>query len=300
MTASTPAATQATTPGATRATTRDPDLLPGQGGFRFGRALETTGAWLLGILWLVPLLYALWASVHSGDAATTFDLTAPLTGDNFATVWNGAPFNRYYLNTVLLVLGILAGQLVLGILAAYAFARFRFVGSNLAFALVLVQLMIAPDILISENYTTMATLGLVDTIPAIGLPYIASAFGIFLLRQTFKSLPIELDEAAEIEGCGRLGRLWRVYVPLAKPTIVAYGLVSVSTHWNNFLWPLVITNSVNSRPLTVGLAVYNGTESGINWPLLSAATVLVVAPLLIAFLIFQRQFVQSFMRAGIR
>jgi len=89
-------------------------------------------------------------------------------------------------------------------------------------------------------------------------------------------------------------------VPLARPTLVAYGLVSVSTHWNNFLWPLVITNSVNARPLTVGLAVYNGTESGIDWTLMSAATVLVVAPLLIAFLIFQRQFVQSFMRAGIR
>lgn len=276
------------------------DAVPGQSGLQVGRAAETVGAWLLGILWLLPLLYAVWASVHTRDAATSFDLTAPLTLDNFVTVWGGAPFDRYYLNTVLLVSGILAGQLVLGVLAAYAFARFRFVGKNIAFALVLIQLMIAPDILISENYSTMASLQLVDTIPAIGLPYIASAFGIFLLRQTFKSLPIELDEAAEIEGCGRLGRLWRVYVPLAKPTIVAYGLVSVSTHWNNFLWPLVITNSVNARPLTVGLAVYNGTESGVDWTLLSAATVLVVAPLLVAFLIFQRQFVQSFMRAGIR
>ncbi|GAA1136094.1 carbohydrate ABC transporter permease [Ornithinicoccus hortensis] len=280
--------------------TTNVETLPGQGGMRPGRILETAGAWLLGILWLIPLVFAVWASVHHRDAATSFDLTAPLTFDNFASVWSGAPFGRYYLNTILLVSGILVGQLVLGVLAAYAFARFRFVGSNIAFALVLVQLMIAPDILISENYTTMASLKLVDTIPAIGLPYIASAFGIFLLRQTFKSMPIELDEAAEIEGAGRMGRLWRVYVPLAKPTLVAYGLVSVSTHWNNFLWPLVITNSVNSRPLTVGLAVYNGTESGIDWTLLSAATVLVVAPLLIAFLIFQRQFVQSFMRAGIR
>lgn len=264
------------------------------------RTLETIGAWLLGILWIAPLLFALWASIHHRDAATSFDLTAPLTFDNFISVWNGAPFDRYYLNTILLVCGILVGQLVLGVLAAYAFARFEFAGKKFAFALILVQLMIQPDVLISENYNTMATLSLVDTITAIGLPYIASAFGIFLLRQTFKSLPIELDEAAEIEGCSRLGRLWRVYVPLAKPTLVAYGLVSVATHWNNFLWPLVITNSVESRPLTVGLNVYNGTESGIDWTLLSAATMLVVAPLLIAFLIFQRQFVQSFMRAGIR
>lgn len=277
-----------------------PDQVPGSGGFALTRIVVTAGAWLLGLLWLAPLAYALWASLHHREAATRFDLTAPLTLDNFVQVWNGAPFDRYYLNTVLLVSAILAGQLVLGVLAAYAFARFEFAGKNIAFALVLVQLMIAPDILISENYTTMARLQLVDTIPGIGLPYIASAFGIFLLRQTFKSLPIELDEAAEIEGCSRLGRLWRVYVPLAKPTLVAYGLVSVSTHWNNFLWPLVITNSVDARPLTVGLAVYNGTESGVDWTLLSAATILVVAPLLVAFLIFQRQFVQSFMRAGIR
>ncbi len=264
------------------------------------RSLETAGAWLLGALWLMPLVYALWASVHTRDSATKFDLTAPLTFENFATVWNGAPFDRYYFNTILLVCGILAGQILLGVLAAYAFARFEFRGKNIAFGLVLVQLMITPDILISENYTTMAQLGLVDSITGIGLPYIASGFGIFLLRQTFKGIPIELDEAAEIEGCSRWGRLWKVYVPLAKPTLVAWGLVSVSTHWNNFLWPLIITNSVEARPLTVGLMVYNGTESGIDWTLLSAATILVVAPLLIAFLIFQRQFVQSFMRAGIR
>ncbi len=283
-----------------KARTIKPDQSPGTSALRFSKILETGGAWLLGILWILPLLYALWASLHHRDAATRFDLTAPLTLDNFLAVWNGAPFDRYYLNTILLVTSVLAGQLILGVLAAYAFARFEFAGKNIAFALVLVQLMIAPDILISENYTTMAKLQLVDTIPAMALPYMASAFGIFLLRQTFKSLPIELDEAAEIEGCSRLGRLWRVYIPLAKPTLVAYGLVSVSTHWNNFLWPLVITNSVKARPLTVGLAVYNGTESGIDWTLLSAATILVVAPLLIAFLIFQRQFVQSFMRAGIR
>lgn len=269
-------------------------------GPRIWRGIEVTGAWVLGLLWLAPLLYALWAAFHDRQYAVDFELTAPLTLDNFVTVWQSAPFDRYYLNTILLVSGILLGQLVLGTMAAFAFARYRFFGREVVFALVLVQLMIMPDVLISENYSTIAQLGLVDTIPAIGLPYIASAFGIFLLRQQFKSVPKELDEAAEIEGCTRLGLLWRVYLPLAKPTIVAYGLVSVSTHWNNFLWPLVVTNSVEARPLTVGLAVFNGTESGVNWTLLSAATVLVVAPLLLGFLLFQRQFVQSFMRAGIR
>jgi len=267
---------------------------------RAWRAVETVGAWLLALLWLAPLVYAVWASVHPREFATRFSPTAPVTLDNFRAVLDAAPFGRYYVNTIVLVCGILAAQLVLATLAAYAFARLRFRGREVLFALVLVQLMVVPEVLISENYTTMARLGLVDTITAIGLPYVASAIAIFLLRQTFKSVPKELDEAAEMEGCGHLQLLWRVYVPLARPTLVAFGLVSVSYHWNNFLWPIVITNTVESRPLTVGLAIFNSTESGIEWTLLSTATVLIVLPLLVAFLIFQRQFVQSFMRAGIR
>jgi sn-glycerol 3-phosphate transport system permease protein len=172
--------------------------------------------------------------------------------------------------------------------------------SSLAVALVLLQLMIMPEVLIVENYKTMSQLGLVDTISGIGLPYMASAFGIFLLRQTFKTVPKDLEDAARLEGCGPLQVLWKVYVPLARPTYVAYGLVSISYHWNNFLWPLVITNSVTTRPLTVGLAIFGAPESGVDWSIISAATLLAVAPLLVAFLLFQRQFVQSFMRAGIK
>jgi len=157
-----------------------------------------------------------------------------------------------------------------------------------------------PDVLLVENYRTMGRLGILDSIPAIALPYAASAFGIFLLRQTFKSVPRELDEAARVEGAGPLTVLWRVYVPLAKPVYLAYGLVSVSYHWNNFLWPLIVTNSVTSRPVTVGLQVFSSGDQGIDWSIITAATLMTSAPLLLAFLLFQRQFVQSFMRAGIR
>jgi len=160
--------------------------------------------------------------------------------------------------------------------------------------------MIMPDVLLVENYLIMAQLGLVDTILGIGLPYFASAFGIFLLRQTFKSLPKELDDAARVEGAGVLVTLWRVYVPLARPTYIAFGLVSVSYHWNNFLWPLIVTNSVETRPLTVGLRVFTAIEQGVDWSVITAATLMSCGPLLIAFLLFQRQFIQSFMRAGIR
>lgn len=264
------------------------------------RWLNTLGAWTLALLWFLPLIYALWTAIHPGAFATRFEPMAPLTLENFANAWGAAPFARYFLNSFLLVTYILIGQFVLCTLAAYAFARFRFPGSGVLFALVLLQLLVMPDILIVENYATMRVLGLVDTIAAIGLPYIASGFGIFLLRQTFKTVPKELDEAARVEGAGPLTVLWKVYVPLAKPTYLAYGLVSVSHHWNNFLWPLIVTNSVETRPVTVGLSVFAAVDQGIDWSIINAATLMTSGPLLIAFLLFQRQFVQSFMRAGIR
>jgi sn-glycerol 3-phosphate transport system permease protein len=267
---------------------------------RVWRVVETAAAWWLAVLWVLPLAYAVWAAFHPPEFTTRFSLLAPLTLDNFARAWVAAPFARYFLNTFVLVTMILACQLVLGTLAAYAFARYEFRGRDVAFALVLAQLMIMPDVLIVENYRTMARLDLVDTIPAIALPYVASAFGIFLLRQTFKTVPKELDDAARVEGAGALQVLLKVYVPLAKPIYVAYGLVSVSYHWNNFLWPLIVTNSVESRPLTVGLQVFSSGDQGIDWSIICAATLMTSAPLLLGFLLFQRQFVQSFMRAGIR
>lgn len=262
--------------------------------------LDTLGAWALGLLWILPLAYAVWAAFHPPAYATRFDLFAPLTLDNFARAWQAAPFPRYFANTFLLVTMVLAAQLVLSTLAGYAFARFEFRGRDFVFMLVLLQLMIMPDVLLVENYRSMSQLGIRDTVFAIGLPYFASAFGIFLLRQTFKTVPRELEEAARMEGANALQVLWKVYVPLAKPIYVAYGLVSVSHHWNNFLWPLIITNSVESRPLTVGLQVFSSTDQGIDWSVITAATLMSAAPLLIAFLLFQRQLVQSFMRAGIR
>lgn len=263
-------------------------------------AFETFAAWVLAILWISPLLYAVWAAFHTGEYAIHFDLLAPLTLENFREALSQAPFLRYGFNTFVLVTMLLIAQLLICTLAAYAFARYEFAGSNVAFALVLVQLMITPEILIVENYSTLANLSLIDTITGIGLPYMASAFGIFLLRQSFKSTPKELEEAARLEGCGTFGILLRVYVPLARPTYLAYGLVSISHHWNNFLWPLVVTNSVETRPLTVGLGIFGAPESGVDWSIVSAATLLSVAPLMIAFLLFQRQFIQSFMHSGIK
>lgn len=264
------------------------------------KVLDTAGAVLLALLWISPLVFAFWAAFHSTSDAVNFNILGAWTLKNFQTAWNGAPWLKYFRNTFLLVTVVLIGQFILCTLAGYAFAQLRFPGRNAVFILVLMQLFILPEVLIVENYAMVSRLGLFDTILGVGMPYMASAFGIFLLRQAFKGVPHELHEAARVEGAGVLEVLWRVYVPLARPTYIAYGLVSISTHWNNFLWPLIVTNSTSTRPLTVGLSIFGAPESGVNISVISAATMMTVAPLLLAFLLFQRQFVQAFLRAGIK
>lgn len=264
------------------------------------RHLETPLAILLAVVWISPLLFALWAAFHTTTDAVNFNLGAAPTLENFREAWAGAPWLRYFLNSFLLVTSVLIGQFVLCTLAGFAFAQVAFRGRDTVFVLVLLQLFILPEVLIVENYAVASALGLVDTILGIGAPYMASAFGIFLMRQSFRQVPKELDEAARIEGCGTLGVLWRVYVPAARPAYLAYALVSVSTHWNNFLWPLIVTNSDGTRPLTVGLSIFGAPENGVEISVISAATVMVVAPLLLLFLVFQRQFVQAFLTAGIK
>lgn len=264
------------------------------------RFLLTIAAWGLAVLWVLPLLYAFWAAFHPSEYATRFDISAPIVLDNFVAAWQQAPFMRYMINTIMIVLLILAFQLVVCTLAAYALARIAFFGRGVIFALVLVQLMVVPEILIVENYQTIASMNMIDTYFAVGLPYFASAFGIFLLRQTFMTIPKDLENAAKIEGCNQLQIIWKVYVPLAKPTYLAYALVSVSYHWNNFLWPLIVTNTEQSRPLTVGMAIFGAPETGVDWAVICAGTLISVAPLLVVFLIFQRRFIQSFIQAGVK
>jgi len=259
---------------------------------------------LLALVFLFPLVWTVLTSFTPGseiiNRSNPLAIRSP-TLDNYAAAWDAVPFLLYYGNTVVIVIGILAAQLFTITLAAYAFARLNFIGQGFMFILFLVQIMIPPDVLIFPNYVVIKELGLLDTKLAIMLPYWASAFGVFLLRQTFKQIPYELDEASRVDGCKWWQTLWHVYLPSARPTYVAFGLISVSTHWNNFMWPLIVTNSVESRPLTVGIAIFAQTfETGVQWGTVTAATMLVILPLLVAFLVFQRQFVESFMHSGLK
>lgn len=259
---------------------------------------------IAGIVFIVPLVWTIITSFTPSAEVITranpFSIKNP-TFQNYLSAWDTIPFLQYYLNTIIIVLGILAVQLFTLTLAAYAFARLQFIGSSFVFILFLVQIMIPPDILIFPNYTIMKELNLVDTKLAIMLPYWATAFGIFLMRQTFKQIPVELDDATKVDGCRWYQTLWHVYLPSARPTYIAFALISISTHWSNFMWPLVVTNSVETRPLTVGIAIFaQSFETGAQWGTVTAATILVITPLLAAFFLFQKQFVESFMHSGLK
>ncbi len=220
---------------------------------------------------------------------------------NFAEALDSADFALLYLNTVIVCLGILAVQLATITLAGYAFARLRFPGRELVFYGFLLQLMLVPPILIVPNLTTVTELGLYDDLLGVMAPYFASAFGVFLMRQTFRTIPRDFEEAAIVDGATWWQLIVRVLVPLARPGMIAFGIVSVVTHWNEFLWPLMVISSPGNQTLTVGLASFTmGAESASQWGVIAAGTFLVAAPLLLAFGLFQRQFVNSFLFSGIK
>jgi len=257
------------------------------------------------VLWAIPFAWMLVASLRPGAAglADIASLTpsGPFDLSNFRDAWSSGHFPLWYLNTVLLCGGILAVQLVTVSLAGYAFARLRFPGKEPLFYAFLLQLMLVPPILIVPNLRTLEALGLYDTLPGVMAPYFASAFGVFLMRQTFRSIPRDFEEAAVIDGANLLQIIFRVLLPLARPGLVAFAIVSVTSHWNEFLWPLMATSSPNTQVLTVGLASFtSGAEAGSEWGVIAAGTFLVAAPLLVVFVIFQKRFVSSFVYSGIK
>jgi len=247
------------------------------------------------LIWAIPFAWMLVASITPDNAGNG------MTFANFIEAWQSGAFPIWYLNTLLLCFGILAVQCVTVTCAGYAFARLEFPGKSLLFASFLLQLMLVPTVLIVPNLTMLVHLHLYDTLAGVMAPYFASAFGVFLMRQTFRTIPRDFEEAALVDGASRLQIIRRVLVPLARPGLVAFAIVSVTSHWNEFLWPLMATSSPATQVLTVGLASFtDGAESGDQWSLIAAGTFLVAGPLLLLFLAFQRQFVSSFVFTGLK
>lgn len=257
----------------------------------------------LALVWAVPFWWMLVAAFRPAGSGADASLLPSLTPTlaNFAEAWASADFPLYFLNSLAVCAGILVVQLVTASLAGYVFARLEFPGRGILFALFLVQLMLVPVVLLVPNLKTVAALGLYDTLPGVMAPYFATAFGTFLMRQSFREVPRELEDAAMIDGAGWWARIRLIYLPLTKPALVAFSIVSVTSHWNEFLWPLMVINSPDRRPLTLGLASFTLSAEGMQaWGLIAAGTFLVSLPLLAAFLIFQRRFVNSFLASGIK
>lgn len=259
---------------------------------------------VLSILMAVPLVWAFLAALRPATepfALGNVFFGSTLSLENYQKALSLAPFGQYYLNTILQVVAILAVQLSTSSLAAFAFARYRFPGDRILFTIILLQMMIPTAALLVPNFATIRFLGLYNTIPGIALPFFGSAFGTFLLRQSFLSLPRDLVDAASIDGCRWDQELRFVFLPNSASALAAFALSSLSFHWNDFLWPLVITQSDAVRPLTAGLVRFTQMgEIGAQWGLLSAATMIVTLPLVALFLVFQKQFVRGYLSSGIK
>ena len=219
--------------------------------------------------------------------------------ENYVKAWNVAPFGRYFFNSFFISITTTIGEVITTILAAYAFAKMRFFGKNVLFAILLGTLMIPGQMLLIPNYVTIYRLGWLDKYQALIIPWLASVFGIFLLRQFFRSIPDELRDAARIDGCSQFRFLWRVVVPLSKPAIVTVALLKFLGSWNAFLWVLIMTTSKELRTVPVGLSMFS-TEMGTVYEQLMAASVLAIIPVLILFFFTQKQFIQGVARTGIK
>lgn len=256
---------------------------------------------VLAIIWLIPFIWMILTAFTKAKFVMELIPYSNFTFENIKYVWAQVPFGRYYFNTITVVVCTYAIQFITITMAAYALACLKFWGEKLVFIIIFIQIIIPNDVLIIPNFMTLSDLRLTDTKFAIMLPFLGSAFGTFLLRQHFKTIPKALSDAAVIDGCNTFQIIKNVYVPNSKTAYISFGLVSVSYHWNNFLWPLIVTNSVENRTLTVGLALFaKSKEAVLQWTNVCAATFIISAPLVLIFFIFQRKFIESFVASGIK
>ncbi len=248
-----------------------------------------------------PLIWMVITSVSTLEETRRFPPALPsgLEWANYATAWTDSPMGRWLLNSAVVSVTCVVSNLVLCSLAGYAFARLRFPGSQLAFIAILATLMVPFQVVMIPTLLITKYLHLVDTLPALILPNLATPFGIYLLRQFFLSLPVELEEAALIDGAGRLRILRSILLPLMGPPLSTVAVLTFLSVWNDFLWPLVVIASPDNMTVQLGLSTFQSAHFT-NWPVLMAATVISQIPVLLLFLVGQRYFVQSIANTGIK
>lgn len=251
---------------------------------------------------LLPMVWTVVASFETYAETQHFPpILRPKTlrWQNYQQVLELSPFPRWFLNTLIVTVLVVAANLLTCSLAGYAFARLRFFGRDVVFLLVLATLMIPFQVIMIPTFLIVRRLGLIDTLWALVVPNLTGAFGVFLLRQFFKTLPIELEEAARIDGASRLGILFKIVLPLSGPALATLAVITFMWTWNDFLWPLVTIYSERNMTLQLGLLTFQGAHKT-NTNLLMAANVMSILPVLVLFFLAQRYFIRGIATTGLK
>ncbi|PHK93285.1 sugar ABC transporter permease [Pseudoroseomonas rhizosphaerae] len=259
---------------------------------------------LLGLLLLMPYIWMVAASLKPADEIFRASLSLIperlAIAENYGRVFELVPVGRYLLNGVIVCGGILAFQLIFAIPAGYALAKLNFRGRELAFGAVMLGLLVPPHVPALPLYAGFSQLGLLDTYTALIAPSTISVFAIFLFRQFFKSLPDDLIHAARLDGMSEMAIVWRVVLPNAWPAATAFAIFSVVAHWNDLFWPLIVVNTPEHATPALGVLFFRTTEGDDDFGALMAAAVVMTAPLVIAFLLAQRRFVEGIATTGLK
>lgn len=220
--------------------------------------------------------------------------------ENLKVAFAKAELWRFLLNGVIVTVSIFVLQVLVALPAAYALAKLRFLGRDTLFALVLFGILIPPQATAIPVFLLLHKAGLLDSYAALVVPFTISVFGIFLMRQFFKTVPDDLIDAARMDGISEFGIVWRVMLPTAIPAVTAFGIFSVVAHWNDYFWPLIVLNSEHLRTPPLAVAHFRNAEAGTNYGPLMAAAIVIIAPLVIAFLLAQRRFIEGITLTGIK
>ncbi|MBP2079596.1 carbohydrate ABC transporter permease [Oceanobacillus polygoni] len=267
------------------------------------KVLNVVGLIIMVAIFAMPFIWMISTSLKTLGETMVFPpkwIPDELIWENFVSAWNSGPFLQYFINSVLVSVGILIFQFITVIPAAYAFARYEFRFKNMLFSLVMVTMMIPAQLIFLPVFLNLSDWGLLDTLWGLILPFATSAFGIFMLRQTFKQVPEELLEAARLDNSTDFKIMMKIMVPMAKPTLITLGLFNFITHWNDYFWPLVMTTSEKARTLPVGIAQLRQVDGGVAWNILMAGNVILVIPILIIFFFAQRHIIRAFTYTGVK
>jgi multiple sugar transport system permease protein len=254
------------------------------------------------LLMIAPFLWMVGTAFKTAAAVNRIPvqwIPSPLDWQNFVQAWTSVPFGRFYLNTLVVTAVSTAGQIITSIMAGYAFARLRFPGKQPLFLVTLATLMIPFQVILIPTFLIIKALGLVDSLGALILPNIATGFGIFLLRQFFLQIPVEIEEAATMDGASRWRIMVSIMAPLAKPAIATLTLFTFLWSWNSYLWPLLVLNTPDQMTIQVGLSYFQGAHVG-SYNVIMAGSLLSIIPIVILFFFTQRQFVEGIVAGAVK